>query len=610
MGRREREWKGVGGKGEEGEEKGRREEEIEMSPLLSNLELKKSVLDQTTSTLIDLVKYLREVTPYFRKASIIQEVGWELQRGFLSATPPPPKSPPRADTRYLPLQLCRLTRAHPSSDPANVQSVNILVNGKFYGRCSKFYVFAATMIAFILPRSMNMNDNRTINWTYAARPNPRRNPFALKCREGRKKIEKDGFAALNVRVYMIPVTASIILRLKTFSYTRRALKTNRQACIRRRPFRKLAGAFLDHELQKPVQPFEILLNSSSGMKDFSQGRRLLCKLLQDNRKLCEKHFLRVSVYQEIISRTTSRDKRKQYCDSADINSCKCYQRIQVCEAIDYIVRQASGCTSCKSYLNWRWQVYPSGRLLTSESIGSLRGINSFTCSSCLVHVGFLNKRSANEAKAASKDESAARKPDGIVEHGLLTCDRIRIQTSSSQFRHSLTRRRMHPYLNTLVRLVLSGVEMARRYGREFEVHASNVGAQLEIELSSTREVVWCLYNVPSDCNAETIRNPFRNARSQEIGVYPSIENLLRNSVSNRNRFRYPEKAGRNVVLLSCAASRIRNLVNSPETVNSGTFDSFLNIFHILLQYIWYNPLTPLPRGGALDVEKLDKISGI
>ncbi|XP_043471791.1 beta-1-syntrophin-like [Leptopilina heterotoma] len=63
------------------------------------------------------VKYLREVTPYFRKASIIQEVGWELQRGFLSATPPPPKSPPRADTRYLPLQLCRLTRSHPSADP-------------------------------------------------------------------------------------------------------------------------------------------------------------------------------------------------------------------------------------------------------------------------------------------------------------------------------------------------------------------------------------------------------------------------------------------------------------------------------------------------------------
>jgi len=68
---------------------------------------------------------------------------------------------------------------------------------------------------------------------------------------------------------------------------------------------------------------------------------------------------------------------------------RCYQRIQVCEAIDYTVRQARLCgvlahhwslgpftktsaTGCKSYLNWRWQVYPSGRL-TSESIGSLRG---------------------------------------------------------------------------------------------------------------------------------------------------------------------------------------------------------------------------------------------
>lgn len=44
------------------------------------------------------------------------------------------------------------------------------------------------------------------------------------------------------------------------------------------------------------QPFKILLNSSSGMKDFRQGKRLLCKLAQGNRKLCEKHFLWVSVY--------------------------------------------------------------------------------------------------------------------------------------------------------------------------------------------------------------------------------------------------------------------------------------------------------------------------
>ena len=71
--------------------------------------------------------------------------------------------------------------------------------------------------------------------------------------------------------------------------------------------------------------------------------------------------------------------------------------------------------------------------------------------------------------------------------------------------HSLTRcASILEYIS--VARPVRAVEMARRYGREFEVHASNVGAQLEIELSSTREVVRCLYNVPSDCNAETIRS--------------------------------------------------------------------------------------------------------
>ena len=63
------------------------------------------------------VKYLREVTPYFRKASIISEVGWELQRGFLSGPAPSPRSPQRADTRYLPLQLCYLARNFRHQDP-------------------------------------------------------------------------------------------------------------------------------------------------------------------------------------------------------------------------------------------------------------------------------------------------------------------------------------------------------------------------------------------------------------------------------------------------------------------------------------------------------------
>lgn len=77
------------------------------------------------------VKFLREVTPYFRKASIISEVGWELQREFLSPSgnmsgtsattsqSTAPRSPPRADTRYIPLQLTHLARNLKFNDNEN-----------------------------------------------------------------------------------------------------------------------------------------------------------------------------------------------------------------------------------------------------------------------------------------------------------------------------------------------------------------------------------------------------------------------------------------------------------------------------------------------------------
>lgn len=80
------------------------------------------------------VKFLREVTPYFRKASIISEVGWELQRAFLcplgpgsTSSPPAPRSPPRADTRYIPLQLTHLARNLKYQDPGEVC---VLQNGR------------------------------------------------------------------------------------------------------------------------------------------------------------------------------------------------------------------------------------------------------------------------------------------------------------------------------------------------------------------------------------------------------------------------------------------------------------------------------------------------
>lgn len=55
------------------------------------------------------VKYLREVTPYIRKASLLSDIGWELQRqflGFSNVTQPTTKP----DTRSVPLLLCCLAR--------------------------------------------------------------------------------------------------------------------------------------------------------------------------------------------------------------------------------------------------------------------------------------------------------------------------------------------------------------------------------------------------------------------------------------------------------------------------------------------------------------------
>ncbi|CAG0918570.1 unnamed protein product [Notodromas monacha] len=69
------------------------------------------------------VKYLKEVTPFFKKTSLLREIGWELQRGFLGMDlSSPTKSslhPSLAGMRSVPLMLSFLARNLKKPDPEN-----------------------------------------------------------------------------------------------------------------------------------------------------------------------------------------------------------------------------------------------------------------------------------------------------------------------------------------------------------------------------------------------------------------------------------------------------------------------------------------------------------
>ncbi|XP_064089395.1 beta-1-syntrophin-like isoform X1 [Macrobrachium nipponense] len=76
------------------------------------------------------VKYLREVTPYFRKASVMADIGWELQTGFLGAengflnsgedrSSPVMSNGP--DTRSIPLLFCHLTRSFKCQESSSLE---------------------------------------------------------------------------------------------------------------------------------------------------------------------------------------------------------------------------------------------------------------------------------------------------------------------------------------------------------------------------------------------------------------------------------------------------------------------------------------------------------
>ncbi|XP_013774992.1 beta-1-syntrophin-like isoform X1 [Limulus polyphemus] len=72
--------------------------------------------------IVDLeVKYLREVTPYFRKTMVLSEIGWDFQHGgFLSRDILREQDKlSRSDTRCVPLLLCYLVRNLTIQDPEN-----------------------------------------------------------------------------------------------------------------------------------------------------------------------------------------------------------------------------------------------------------------------------------------------------------------------------------------------------------------------------------------------------------------------------------------------------------------------------------------------------------
>ena len=69
------------------------------------------ILKNTGSQVKLEVKYLKEVTPYFLKATLLASIGWDSLHSFLipdSGLAPP--ASPRADSRSLPLQFCLLSK--------------------------------------------------------------------------------------------------------------------------------------------------------------------------------------------------------------------------------------------------------------------------------------------------------------------------------------------------------------------------------------------------------------------------------------------------------------------------------------------------------------------
>ena len=66
-----------------------------------------------------VVKYLREVTPYFRKSSALNDVGWNSDSPEVVPQPTSPQAAQMSDKRTIPLKLCYLCRNLTMPDPQN-----------------------------------------------------------------------------------------------------------------------------------------------------------------------------------------------------------------------------------------------------------------------------------------------------------------------------------------------------------------------------------------------------------------------------------------------------------------------------------------------------------
>lgn len=70
------------------------------------------------------VKYLREVTPYFRRSTIIGEVGWDTPSPYVIKEPGKNPSATRnqwTEMKTIPLKLCYVTRSVTQSDPRTIE---------------------------------------------------------------------------------------------------------------------------------------------------------------------------------------------------------------------------------------------------------------------------------------------------------------------------------------------------------------------------------------------------------------------------------------------------------------------------------------------------------